>query len=424
MLHGRHIYIYVEAMDYNTLTLDNGLRVIHLPSASPVVFLGYEINAGTRNEQVGEEGLAHFCEHTTFKGTTRRRSWQILNHLESVGGELNAFTTKESTVYYAAILSEHVGRAIDLLTDIVFHSTYPQAELEKEVEVVCDEIESYNDSPAELIYDEFENMLFSGHPLGHNILGQADQLRTYSSDDALRFTQRNYRPYNAVFFAYGDVPFERIVKLLRHHTADLPAGSSALLPSNVPAAPLPVYSPTEKVIAKGTHQAHVMIGNRGYDANDDRRMALYLLNNILCGPGMNARLNVTLRERRGLVYTVDGSSVNYSDTGVWCVYFGCDPHDVNRCRRLVAAELDRMMQHPLSVAQLLAAKKQLKGQIAVACDNRENFALDFGKSYLHYGREKHLGDTFAHIDALTADELNAVACDIFPPERLTTLIYQ
>ena len=202
-------------MKYNTYTLDNGLRIIHLPSDSKVVYCGYQINAGTRNEEPGEEGLAHFCEHVTFKGTERRKAWHILNCLESVGGDLNAYTNKEGTVYYSAILKEHIARAVDLLTDIVFHSVYPQTEIDKEVEVICDEIESYNDSPAELIYDEFENIIFKGSPLGHNILGTAEQVRSFKTEDALRFTRKLYRPDNAIFFAYGDIDFKKLLRLLK-----------------------------------------------------------------------------------------------------------------------------------------------------------------------------------------------------------------
>lgn len=410
-------------MKYNTVTLPNGLRIIHRQSLSPVVYCGYEINAGTRHEQPGEEGMAHFCEHATFKGTARRRALQIINCLESVGGDLNAFTNKEETVYYAAILKDHFARAVDLLTDMVFHSTYPQAELDKEIEVVCDEIESYNDSPAELIYDEFENLVFSGHPLGHNILGRPEQLRTYRSEDARLFTSRHYRPENAVFFAYGDLDFKRLVGLLRKATRDFPERKPSV-DCDTAQPPLPEYEPREVVTDRGTHQAHVMIGARAYSAHDDRRMALYLLNNILGGPGMNARLNLSLRERHGLVYTVESTMVSYSDTGIWCVYFGCDPHDTDRCRRLVRRELDRVMERPLTAAQLNAAKKQIKGQIAVACDNRENFALDFGKSYLHYGWEKDISTQFEHIDALTAEQIQHVARLTFAPERLTTLIFR
>ena len=416
-------------MKYNTYTLDNELRIIHLPSDSKVVYCGYQINAGTRDEEPGEEGLAHFCEHVTFKGTERRKAWHILNCLESVGGDLNAYTNKEGTVYYAAILKEHIARAVDLLSDIVFHSTYPQQEIDKEVEVICDEIESYNDSPAELIYDEFENILFKGNSLGHNILGTAEQVRQFTTEDALRFTRKLYRPDNAVFFAYGDINFKKLVTLLKRSV-----GSEELRVKNEE------FNSREEermkgeesnspkgqtiVMEKHTHQAHVMIGTQAYDVNDDRRMPLYLLNNILGGPGMNAKLNLALREHNGLVYTVESTMVAYGDTGTWSIYFGCDEHDVKRCLRLVRKELDKFMEKPLSDAQLRAAKKQIKGQIGVACDNRENFALDFGKSFLHYGWEKNVDRLYEQVDAITAQQMQAVAQELFDEHRLTTLIFK
>ena len=406
---------------YNTYTLKNGLRVIHLPSASQVVYCGYQIAAGTRNELPGEEGLAHFCEHLTFKGTERRNALQIINALEGVGGELNAFTNKEDTVFYAAISKEHFLRAVDVLTDIVFHSTYPQHEMDKEVEVVCDEIESYNDSPAELIYDEFENILFEGHPLGHNILGRADHLHSYTTADALRFVQRYYRPDNAVFFVYGDIDFKRLVRNLEKQEfredgrqKERPAINESFKEE---------ISET-LTLEKDTHQAHVMLGTRSYPYEDPRRMTLYLLNNLLGGPGMNARLNLSLREHHGLVYTVESAMTSYSDTGAWSVYFGCDHNDIRRCLRLVRHELNRMMQKPLSDRQLAAAKRQLKGQIAIACDNHEQFALDFGRSFLHHGQERHLDALYRRIDAITADEIQQVACELFKPERLLTLIFK
>ena len=442
-------------MKYNTYTLDNGLRIIHLPSDSKVVYCGYQINAGTRNEEPGEEGLAHFCEHVTFKGTERRKAWHILNCLESVGGDLNAYTNKEGTVYYSAILKEHIARAVDLLSDIVFHSVYPQAEIDKEVEVICDEIESYNDSPAELIYDEFENILFKGSPLGHNILGTAEQVRAFKTEDALRFTRKLYRPDNAIFFAYGDIDFKKLVRLLQRALADdesvvnlaeenLPQISQitqiswnensiaeeksvssvkSVGPEKYPSVGNEIAGQTI-VMQKNTHQAHVMIGTRAYDVNDDRRMPLYLLNNMLGGPGMNAKLNLALREHNGLVYTVESTMVAYGDTGTWSIYFGCDEHDVKRCLRLVRKELDKFMQKPLSDAQLKAAKKQIKGQIGVACDNRENFALDFGKSFLHYGWEKNVDRLYEQVDAITATQIQAVAQELFDKDRLTTLIFK
>lgn len=452
-------------MKYNTYTLDNGLRIIHLPSDSKVVYCGYQINAGTRNEEPGEEGLAHFCEHVTFKGTERRKAWHILNCLESVGGDLNAYTNKEGTVYYSAILKEHIARAVDLLTDIVFHSVYPQAEIDKEVEVICDEIESYNDSPAELIYDEFENIIFKGSPLGHNILGTAEQVRSFKTEDALRFTRKLYRPDNAIFFAYGDIDFKKLVKLIRKALADDDSGKVAenaansvgklaeeklpqisqitqipgdensitteksvssvksVGPENYPSVGKEIAGQTI-VMQKNTHQAHVMIGTRAYDVNDSRRMPLYLLNNMLGGPGMNAKLNLALREHNGLVYTVESTMVAYGDTGIWSIYFGCDEHDVKRCLRLVRKELDKFMQKPLSEAQLKAAKKQIKGQVGVACDNRENFALDFGKSFLHYGWEKNVDRLYEQVDEITAEQIQAVAQELFDKDRLTTLIFR
>ena len=405
-------------MKYNTATLTNGLRIIHLPSASPVVYCGYQIAAGTRNELPGEEGLAHFCEHVTFKGTARRNALHIINSIEKVGGDLNAFTNKEDTTFYAAIHRDHFRKAADLLTDIVFHSQYPQAEIDKEIEVVCDEIESYNDSPAELIYDDFENIIFQGHPLGHNILGQADQLRTYTTEDALRFTQRHYRPNNAVFFVYGDVEFKQVVRLLGR----MDMGPISPMRPMRPICPIG-STPSTITRHKGTHQAHVMIGCRAYDINHPRRIALYLLNNMLGGPSMNSWLSLSLRERHGLVYTVDSSMVSYGDTGLWAVYFGCDPADVSKCRRLVRRQLDRLMEKPLSPSQLSAAKQQLKGQIAIACDNRENFALDFGKSFLHYGKEKNIDRLYQQIEAVKAQEIQEVAVELFAPANITTLIY-
>ena len=458
-------------MKYNTYTLDNGLRIIHLPSDSQVVYCGYQINAGTRNEEPGEEGLAHFCEHVTFKGTERRKAWHILNCLESVGGDLNAYTNKEGTVYYSAILKEHIARAVDLLSDIVFHSVYPQAEIDKEVEVICDEIESYNDSPAELIYDEFENILFKGSPLGHNILGTAEQVRAFKTEDALRFTRKLYRPDNAIFFAYGDIDFKKLVKLIQKALGECPKSRELACSTDCKSAETPTEeriaeetptderiaeetptgeTPTEEmeagdanhkvqsskfnvqskvagktiVMQKNTHQAHVMIGTWAYDVNDDRRMPLYLLNNMLGGPGMNAKLNLALREHNGLVYTVESTMVSYGDTGTWSIYFGCDEHDVKRCLRLVRKELDKFMQKPLSEAQLKAAKKQIKGQVGVACDNRENFALDFGKSFLHYGWEKNVDRLYEQVDEITAEQIQAVAQELFDKDRLTTLIFR
>ena len=383
---------------YNTAMLPNGLRIIHRPSASPVVYCGYAVNAGTRDELPGEEGMAHFVEHMTFKGTEKRKAIQILNCLERVGGDLNAFTGKEDTVYHAAILHEHTARAVDLLTDIVFNSTYPQADIDH-----C--------------------------PLGHSILGEAQQLRTYTTSHAKAFTQRLYRPDNAVFFAYGDIAFSRLVAMLRRaHGID---AASKLLPCPAPSAvternrrpsALALYTPSSNVKEMNTHQTHVMLANRAYPMGDKRRIALYLMNNILGGPGMNARLNLSLRERHALVYTVESFITSYGDTGLWGLYFGCDPHDTSRCLRLVRKELDRFMKQPLTDTQLKAAKRQIKGQIGVACDSRESFALDFAKTFLHYGLEKDVTSLFSQLDDVTATDIQQVAQDIFKEECITRMI--
>lgn len=419
---------------YNTHTLPNGLRIIQRPSSSDVIYCGYAIKAGTRHEQEGEEGLAHFCEHASFKGTERRRGWQVIQTLEGVGGELNAYTNKESTVYYCATQRQHLSRAIDLLTDIVLHSAYPEAELEKEKEVVCDEIESYNDSPAELIYDRFENILFHNHPLGHNILGTKETVRNFTVQDVKRFTQRYYRPDNMVFFIFGGESITPIVKNIERQLERYPLDSARLkaLECTTESADKTAEctfdgaseykGKTMKSDDEPSHQAHVMIGCRAYDINHPRRIALYLLNNILGGPSMSSRLNMSLRERNGLVYTVDSSMTSYGDTGIWSVYFGCDHKDVKRCVRLVRNELNKLMARPMSPRQLLNAKKQIKGQIALAMDSHETFALDFGKTFLYYGKEKDVSALCRQIDALTADDLLLTARELFAPENITTYI--
>ena len=416
------------------------MRVICAPSATDVVYCGIAVDAGTRDELPDENGLAHFCEHLTFKGTHRRRSWHILNRMESVGGDLNAYTGKEETIYYTAFLKEHFARAVDLLADIVLGSTYPQTEMNKEVEVVIDEIESYNDSPSELIFDDFENLIFCGHPLGRNILGEAGRLRGFRSEDIQRFARRLYRPDRMVFFVYGRIEpayaCREITKALKRVASSLPEGHpfQTLLQTDAsPARPdrndagrtaVPEYRPQTVTLHKDTHQAHVMLGARAYNAYDDKRTALYLLNNILGGPGMNSRLNVALRERRGLVYNVESNLTSYTDTGAFCIYFGTDPEDVDTCLKLTYKELKRMRDMKMTSSQLAAAKKQLIGQICVASDNFENNALSMAKTFLHYNKFENLAVVCKRIEALTADDLLEVANEMFAEEYLSTLIYR
>lgn len=403
---------------FNQHTLPNGLRIIQTYSETPVAYCGFAIDAGTRDEEEQEQGMAHFVEHLIFKGTTKRKAWHILNRMERVGGDLNAFTNKEETIIYTAFLAKHFPRAVELLTDIVFHSIFPQQEIEKEVEVILDEIQSYEDSPSDLIFDDFENLIFKGHPLGRNILGNPELLKTFVSEDALKWTKRFYCPANIVFFLRGNVDFKRVVRYLEKLTADIPFAKC-----NKKEIPLPPYCPQSPLLQRDTHQAHVMTGRRSYDTHSGKRTGLYLLNNILGGPGMNSRLNVSLRERRGLVYSVESNLISYTDTGVFNIYFGCDPKDTDTCLQLVHKELKRLRDKKLTDTQLSAAKKQIIGQIAVAGDNFENLALDMGKAFLHYGKYESREEVFARIEKTTASQLLEIANEMFDEEQLSTLIY-
>ena len=408
---------------YHAHTLPCGLRIIHEPSASPVLYCGYVLLTGTRHEDEADSGMAHFIEHLSFKGTTHRRACHIVNGLERVGGDLNAYTTKQETVYYATVLKDDFKRAADLLTDIVFHSTFPQAEIDKEVEVICDEIDSYKDSPSEIIFDEFESLMYPGQPLGRDILGNAERLRQYTTADALRFTHRYYHPQNAVFYVYGDVPFAQIVRTLERllPPTDFAAFTASAL-SSIP--PQPQITAQERIVSKGTHQAHVLIGAPTFAGTDARRFALLLLNNMLGGPGMNSRLSLSLREKAGLVYSIDSYLNTYPDTGFWNVYFGCDAHDVGRCRRLLLRELRRFIERPLSDSQLAAAKKQLCGQVVISTDAAESYALALGKTFAHYGTHRNVSALCSRIREITAADVQQVAAEIYADDRLTTLIYR
>lgn len=404
-----------------TFTLPCGLRVVCERNASPVVHCGYVVCAGTRYEDADDSGMAHFIEHLSFKGTEHRRAYHISNGLERVGGDLNAFTNKQETVYYAAVLQRDFRRAADLLTDIVFHSTYPQHEIDREVEVICDEIESYKDSPSELIFDEFESMLYADQPLGRDILGRAERLRTYTTADARRFTSRHYRPTNAVFYVRGNISAERVQACLEKLWSGAPTGEPINAAFTTPSAQ---QLGELREVSRDTHQAHVLIGAKTFGGRDERRFPLMLLNNILGGPGMNSRLNMSLRERAGLVYSVDASLTTYPDTGWWAVYFGCDVADVARCRRLVERELRHFIDDLLTPAQLRAAQKQLCGQIGIAAENGENRAIALGKTFAHYGTLYSPVELCRRLQAVTAEQLQAVAAEVYEPSRLTTLIYK
>lgn len=405
-------------MHYLTHILPNGLRLVHLPSESPVSYCGFAVNAGTRDEQPDESGLAHFVEHMIFKGTNKRRAWHILNRMENVGGELNAYTSKEETFIYSVFMEKHFARAFELLTDLVFQSQFPSHEIEKEVDVILDEISSYEDTPSELIYDEFENLLFEGHALGHNILGSEESLLRFDSQAGRSFLRRYYAPENMLFFSMGRTPFKRIVRLAEKALAGIsfaPAPRKRIAPAGLPSRQLK--------IRKDTHQAHILIGGTAYSLHNEKRIPLFLLNNLLGGPGMNSRLNVSLREKHGLVYTVESSVTSYTDTGVQAIYFGTDPKHMEKSIGLVHKELARIREVKLSTSQLAAAQKQLTGQLGVASDNKESLFLGLGKSYLHYNRYDTLPEICSRIEAVTAAQVLEVANEVFGKESLSNLIY-
>ncbi len=403
--------------------MDCGLRIVCAHRDSDVVYCGIAVDAGTRHETDEEGGVAHLVEHLTFKGTERRNARQIITHIEGVGADLNAFTGKEETIYHCTLALCHLNRAIDLLLDIALHSTFPQQEMEREVEVVAEEIESYNDQPAELIYDEFESLLFPEHPLGRNILGTPDGLRKLSPDHLRRFTNRLYTPSRMVLFVYGRADMDQILRLVNRSRAmeNISRRDEGLaLGETPPSAP----AWTGKVVRhKGCHQSHVMIGCRAMAATDPRYLHLFLLNNFLGGPAMSSRLNMALRERAGLVYTVESNLTAYTDTGVWSIYFGCDHKDVGRCCSLVDRQLERLWMAPLTQKVFDDARRQLKGQLAIAHDSSEGVAIAMGKRFLHYRRTQTLEELFERLDAITREQVCQTFNEIFSYKNLLTLVY-
>lgn len=405
-------------MEYTTYTLPNGLRMIHMPAQSPVAYCGYAVNAGARDEEPQEHGLAHFVEHMIFKGTEHHKANYILNRIESVGGELNAYTTKEETFVYSIFMKEHFLRAFDLLTDLVFYSSFPEIEIEKEKDVILDEISSYEDSPSELIFDDFENLLYKEHALGHNILGEEETLERFSTTTGKSFMNRYYTPGNMVFFSMGDIPFNKIVKWAESLFSTLPAHSSPQK-RKVPT----LSSASSLTMSKETHQAHVMIGSHAFSMFDEKRIPMFLLNNIIGGPGMNNRLNVSLREHNGLVYSVESNITSYTDTGLFSIYFGTDPKNKEKAIRLVHREIEKLHETKLTEKQLTAAKKQALGQLGVSIDNREGLFLNMGKSFLHYNFFASMEEVFNQINDITAEGILDIAQTILAPDKLFMLSY-
>ena len=392
--------------------------MIHMPAQSPVAYCGYAVNAGARDEEPNEQGLAHFVEHMVFKGTKYHKANYILNRIESVGGELNAYTTKEETFVYSIFMKEHFLRAFDLLTELVFYSSFPEIEIEKERDVILDEISSYEDSPSELIFDDFENFLYKGHALGHNILGEENTLESFTAETGKSFMERHYTPGNMIFFSMGDIPFTQIAKWADSLFSTIPARPCSQKRER------PVFtSASSLVIPKETHQSHVMMGSHAFSMFDEKRIPLFLLNNILGGPGMNNRLNVSLREHNGLAYSVESNITSYTDTGLFSIYFGTDPKNKEKAIRLVRRELGKMYESKLTDRQLAAAKKQAVGQLGVSVDNREGLFLNMGKSFLHYNFFASMEEVFSQINNITATEVLDIAHTVIAPDKLFMLSY-
>lgn len=406
-------------MSTHTHTLANGLRIIHLPADSPVAYCGLAIHAGARDENPEEDGLAHFVEHMLFKGTVKRKAWHILNRMENVGGDLNAYTSKEETMVYSVFMEKDFERAVELMADLAVNSQFPGNELEKEREIIIDEILSYEDAPSELIFDDFENLLFDGHPLGHPILGSKRSLASFDSASGRSFLQRFYTAGNMVFFSMSKTDFKRIRKIAEKRLADIPAQKTAIartMPHEIKALRM------EK--KKKTHLSHVIAGGRAYDMYDKRRYPLFLLNNILGGPGMNSRLNVCLREKHGLVYNVESNFTSYTDTGLLTIYFGTEPKNRERAVDLMEKELSALRTKKLSDIQLAAAKKQAIGQLVVASDHKESLFLGLGKSFLHYNCYEMPPEVFRKIESITAEQILDASNDVLHPDKIFRLIYE
>jgi predicted Zn-dependent peptidase len=405
-------------MEFLTLTLPNGIRCIHKRVPSAVTYCALTINTGTRDELAAEGGMAHFVEHALFKGTAKRRAFHIGSRLENLGGELNAFTTKEDTTINATSLKGDFAKAAELIADVVFNSTFPEREIEREKQVVVDEINSYRDIPQEMLFDDFDALLFARSPLARPIVGTARSVSKFNSEKLRAFVSRTYTPDQMVFSAIGNVSEKTFVRLCERYFGSIPASVRGF----ERVAPV-ANEPFEKIIRKGTnHQSHCLLGGRGYSLLDERRLPLSLVVNILGGPGANSRLNSVLRERNGLTYNIEAAYTPYSDAGVATIYFSCERDKIERCRELVDTEIQKLMSTPLTPRQLSMAKKQFIGQFSISMDSRESYMLGAAKSFLIYNEIDSPQTVVRKVNEITAEEIMTVARDIFG--SVNTLIYR
>lgn len=405
-------------MEYEVIRLDNGIRAVLHRQASPITHTCLVVNAGARDEKKGQFGLAHFIEHLLFKETQRRSTKQILNYLEAVGGDLNAYTTKEYTCIHASILKPHLNKALDLFEDIIFHSVFPEEELEKEKSVIVDEMASYLDSPEESIQDDYEDLVFKGSGLGHNILGIEEDLLAFTKPDVEQFIRENYNTHEIVIGITGDYDLKAVEKLLRNYFDSIPENNALKERQQVE-----ISQPEHIEIAKPINQVHYMLGAQAYGIRDERKTGLLLLNNTLGGLGMSSILNMSIREKYGIAYTIESNYTMYSDTGLFTIYLGTDVEKVARAKRLLFKELDKLQQVGFTTIQLNKAKNKFKGQIALAEENRMSMIIAVAKNVLDYDRIISLDEVFERIDAVTPAEFQSIAQDIFDPKKLTSLTF-
>ncbi|TXB65191.1 insulinase family protein [Vicingus serpentipes] len=406
-------------MEYNLYELKNGIRVIHQPIKNRVAHCGFIINTGTRDEKIEENGLAHFIEHSIFKGTSNRKAHHILNRIDTVGGEINAYTTKEKTCVYASFTSEYFERATELLSDIIFNSTYPEKEIKKEKDVIIDEIYSYQDNPFEQIYDDFEELVFKNHPLGMNILGTVDTVNSFKRDDIIKFIERNHATNKIIFSIVGDFT-EKKVKTIINKYLNQPLKTS----SSKARIPFKDYTVFNQELEKENYQAHCMIGNVAYSSKDKNNTGFILLNNILGGPAMNSRLNMGIREKYGFTYNIESSYTSYTDSGLFSIYLGTDTKHLNKSIDLVHKELKNLRTKKLSSSQLQKAKQQLIGQITLSEESKVNVMLGMGKSLLFFNKVDSLETVYAKINKLTTENILEIANEVFDKDKLSSLIYK
>ena len=404
---------------YRLHTLPNGIRLIHKHTDSQVAHLGVTIDVGSRDERPEENGMAHFIEHCIFKGTKRRSSSRILSRIDGVGGELNAFTTKEETAIFCTFLSKHYERAAELLSDIIFNSIFPNKELEKEKSVIIEEINSYEDSPMELIYDEFENLVFGDTGLGRMILGTEKNVKSFSSLQVIDFIKKNWATNLIVISTVGNIKFERWVRLIEKFFGCIPSK-----PINRQRQETYNYTPQYKEFIRDTYQAHIMLGCPCYDYISDKKVAFSLLNNVLGSSAMNSHLNMNIREKYGFTYLIESSYNAYSDNGIFQIYAGTDEQYIDKTLSLIKKELQRFVDKRLTQSQIHKAKEQLKGQLSIQNDYNREEMLAIGKSLLNYNRVQSLEETFSDIDSISAEDILEVASETFKLDNFSTIIYK